>query len=260
MNKPHVLLAIGLMLLPLVSANADPQISVSGSAEIKVAPDEVDLRVSVETRDVDLQAAKDNNDKSVAGALKFLKDHGVKEKDIQTDFVSIEPVYNDGSSFFDPRTGVPYAAGKGTKPNFYLVSKTIGIRLTNVADFDTILTGLIASGVNIVQGIEFRTSELRKYKDQARAAALKAAKEKADAAAAVLGVKVGKPDNITINDWSGWSGWPQGAWGNNNNFAANSIQNVSQNAGGGGPDENGATFAVGQISVSATVNVTFQIQ
>jgi uncharacterized protein YggE len=259
MNKSHVLLTIGLMVLPVVTAHADPQISVSGSAEIKVAPDEVDLRVAIETRDENLQTAKDNNDKSVADTLKFLKDHDVKEKDIQTDFITVEPVYNDSSPSFDPRTGLPYARGNSTKPNFYLVSKTIGIKLTNVADFDMILTGLITNGVNVVQGIEFRTSELRKYKDQARAAATKAARGKAEAAASALGVKVGKPDNITINDWGGWSGWPQGGWGYNGSFGANAIQNVSQNAGGG-PDENGATFAVGQISVSANVNVSFLIQ
>jgi uncharacterized protein YggE len=144
------------------------------------------------------------------------------------------------------------------KPVYYLVRKTIGIRLTNVGGFDGILTGLITNGVNVVQGIDFRTSELRKYKDQARAMAVKAAKEKADAIASELGVKVGKPYNISVNDWGGWSSWSQGGYGGGGG-GANAYQNVSQNAAGG-PAENGSTFAVGQISVSANVNVTFLIR
>jgi uncharacterized protein YggE len=271
MKTSKVLFAIGLMLLPLVSANAQwqynqqPQINVSGSAEIKVVPDEVDLKVGVETRDENVLTAKDDNDQRVAAALDFLKSRGVKDKDVQTDFVTIEPVYDDNSGSINPRTGLPWNAKTGTttKPIFYLVRKAIGIKLTDVADFDMVLAGLITNGVNTVQGVEFRTTELRKYKDQARAEAIKAAKEKADAMASALGVKVGKPLDISVNDWGGWTEWSQGNWGYSGGFGGGGggggFQNVSQNAGGN-PGENGPTFAVGEISVSANVSVTFLIQ
>jgi uncharacterized protein len=270
MNKAQILLAIGLMTIPLLSAKAQwgqtqkPQISVSGSAEVKVAPDEVDLRVGVETRDEKLETAKSKNDNCVASALEFLKKNGVKDKDVQTDFIVISPVYDDNSGPIDPRTGLPlsnFAKGTGTQPVYYLVRKTIGIKLTNVSSFDTILSGLITNGVNVVQGIDFRTSQLRKYKDQARAMAIKAAKEKADAMASALGVKVGKPYDISVNDWGGWSSWYQGGWGygSGGGGGANANQNVSQN-GGSGSDEGNTTLAVGQISISANVNVTFLIQ
>jgi uncharacterized protein len=259
MKMHHVLLAIGLMIIPIASAKADPQISVSGSAEIKVVPDEVDLKVAVQSRDEKLETAKADNDERVARALDFLKNHGVKDKDIQTDFITVQPVYDDNfNPGINPQTGLPYVIGNTITPKFYLVQKAIGIKLSNVADFDMILTGLITNGVNVVSGVEFRTSELRKYKDQARAAAIKAAKEKADAMASALGVKVGKPNNITVNDSGGWSQWYQNGWGGGG-FGGNAFQNVSQNAGDGS-DENGPTFAVGQISVSASVNVTFLIQ
>jgi len=125
------------------------------------------------------------------------------------------------------------------------------------------LTGLITNGVNNVQGIDFRTTELRKYRDQARALAIRAAREKAEAMVGDLGVKVGKPISITVNDAGGWISWGGGGYrgGGFNTFNGfqNVAQNVSQNAGGGtGAD--GATFAAGQISVSASVNVSFLIQ
>ena len=65
-----------------------------------------------------------------------------------------------------------------TQPVYYIVRKTIGIKLTNISGFDGVLSGLITNGVNNVQGIDFRTSELRKYRDKARTLAIQAAKEK----------------------------------------------------------------------------------
>jgi len=62
-----------------------PMISVSGSAEVKVAPDEILLRVGVETRHENLHAAKKQNDERVGNALAFLKGSRVKGKDVQTD-------------------------------------------------------------------------------------------------------------------------------------------------------------------------------
>ena len=86
----RILLIIGLMALPLLSATGQwqqppPQINVTGSAEVKVAPDEVDLNVSVETRSESLDEAKRQNDERISKALEFLKRDGVKDKDVQTE-------------------------------------------------------------------------------------------------------------------------------------------------------------------------------
>ncbi len=254
MNKP-TWLTIGIITLPLLSATAqwgqtNPLINVSGSAEVKVAPDEVDLSVSVETRDASLDIAKRQNDDSVAKALDFLKHNGVKEKDIQTDYITVEPEYDSNDRSYLAQI----------KPLYFRVSKGIGVKLTNVSSFDNVLTGLIANGVNNVEGVDFRTTDLRKYKDQARASAIRAAREKADAMAAELGVKVGKPFSINVQDTGGWTSWSPNGWGNGGgHFRAGLMQNSIQNAGGCS-GENGPTFAVGQISVSATVNVAFLIQ
>ncbi|MEY2540462.1 MAG: uncharacterized protein QOI22_64, partial [Verrucomicrobiota bacterium] len=71
-----------------------PQITVSGSAEIKVAPDEVHLSAGVETRSDKLDDARRQNDDRVGKVLQFLKAQGIKEKDVQTDFMSVEPNYD----------------------------------------------------------------------------------------------------------------------------------------------------------------------
>jgi len=243
--KIRFLFALAAATLPFTSAFS--QINVSGSAEVKVAPDEIRLSVGVETRDENLDVARQQNDERIACALAFLKGAGVKEKDVQTDFISIEPDYNYNSSH--------------VKPVAYIVRKSIEIRVTAITNFEGIVTGLLTNGVNYVHGIDFRTSQLRKYRDQARAMAIQAAKEKADAMASELGMKCGKVCSINVNDWSGgWGGYGNGwgqRWGNNYP-AQNAVQNLGDS--GGAADSAGETFSVGQIRVSATVNLSFLME
>ena len=246
--KSQLILALALIALPLAPAFAEPQISVSGSAEVKVAPDEIRLSVGVETRDENLDVARRQNDERISSALAFLKAGGMKEKDVQTDFISVEPDYNYNSSH--------------VKPVAYIVRKSIEIRVTAVTNFEGIVTGLLTNGVNYVHGIDFRTSQLRKYRDQAREMAIKAATEKADAMASASGVKRGKVYTINVNDWSGGWGGCQNRWGAQ--WGGFNGQNIIQNNGaladGAGADSAAETFSVGEISVSATVNVSFLIE
>ncbi len=218
-------------------------ISVSGSAEVKVPPDQIDLDVGVEVRDPSLDEAKAQNDAKVANVLKFLKDSGIDAKDVQTDFVGIHPEFENE---------------RQTRPEVYVVQRSIGIRLRKVSDFEKVLAGVLKNGVNYVHGIDFRTTDLRKHRDAARQMAIRAAREKADALAGELGVKVGKVQSISENTWGGWWSWSGGSWRSRRYVGM--YQNVAQNVGGaGGPSEDGS-LSVGQISVSATVNVSFTLE
>jgi uncharacterized protein len=221
-----------------------PTISVSGSAEVKVAPDEVYLRVGVETRDATLARAKERNDEAVTKTLAFLRAQ-VEKKNVQTDFISFEPIY-DGSS------------SDRIKPIAYVARNSIEVKLTDLKKLDGVITGVMTNGVNTIHGIEFRTSELRKHRDAARAMAIRAAIEKADAAAKELNVKRGKVQNLSVNDgW--WGGYGGGYWGGRYAGFSNAMaQNVSQ-GGGGGQDESG-TLSAGQITVSASVSGSFLVE
>ena len=243
--KTRFILILAVATLPFTPAFA--QINVSGSAEVKVAPDEIRLSVGVETRDQNLDAARQQNDERIASALVFLKGAGVKDKDVQTDFISVVPDYDYNSSH--------------VKPVAYIVRKSIEIRVTAITNFEGIVTGLLTNGVNYVQGIDFRTSQLRKYRDQAREMAIKAAKEKADAMASALDVKRGKVSSITVNDWTGGYQNRWGSqWGGFISGQINNVQNLGDLSGAASADNVAETFSVGEISVSANVNVSFLIE
>ena len=246
--KNSIVLALGLIAGACLPASAQnqplPQISVSGSAEVKVVPDEVQISVGIETRDENLDEARRQHDLHMAEALAFLKKSGVPDKYVQTDFISVEPQFDTRISY--------------VKPVAYVVRKSIEVKLTNVTNMEPVLTGLLNSGVNYIHNVNFRTTELRKYRDEARAMAIKAAKEKAVAMTGGLGVKCGKPCNINANEYGGWWNYSSGSnWGGRNQL--NSYQNAVQNFNGSA-EAAGETLAVGQISVSATVNVSFLIE
>jgi len=238
-----------LMLLPCSSVladNTESQIRVSGSAEVKVVPDVVYLRLGVETRDVNLDPAKRQNDDRIQDILKFLRKKGIPEKNIQTDFMSVEPEFNYDVSRI--------------KPANYVARKSVEVKLTDVRRFEEIMGGVLEHGVTHVHGIDFRTSELRKHRDEARAMAARAAKEKADALAGELGVRRGKVISIDENYWGGWWGGSASWWGSQGGMQYQNMLQNSMQSGGAGQSEEEASLSVGQISVAATVNVTFAIE
>ena len=113
-----------------------PQINVSGSAEIKVVPDEIRLSVAVESRNAALDAARLDNDTKIAAALAFLKQAGMPDRDVKTDFISVQPDYDRDRSRVTPVA--------------YIIRKSIEIRLTNTVVFQSVVTGLLTNGVNVM--------------------------------------------------------------------------------------------------------------
>lgn len=225
------------------SASEEPRvITVTGDAEVRVVPDEVILTLGVETWDKKLTKAKKQNDEIVARVLALAADHGVVAEHVQTDYVSIEPRYRNG--YYEDRDFIGY-----------FVRKTIVITLRDLTRFEDLLADTLDAGVNYVQGIEFRTTELRKHRDEARALAINAAQEKAGALAAELGQTVGEPQAIHEEQsgwWSPYSSWWRGYWG------GAMAQNVVQETGSLSPATEGSV-APGQINVNARVSVTFEL-
>ena len=254
MNKRTVRLACvaGAMLaliLALAAWSENPSqsheprlITVTGEAEVRVVPDEVILTLGVETWDKNLEMARSENDEIVKRVLALAADYDIPPEHVQTDYIGIEPRYKDG--YYEERDFVGY-----------FVHRTIVITLRDLSKFEGLLSGALTAGVNYVQGIEFRTTELRKHRDEARSLAIQAAREKATALAGELGQKVGEPQTIQENQsgwWSGYSAWWGSRWG------GSMSQNVIQETGGTAWTGEGSV-APGQVGVNARVTVSFEL-
>jgi uncharacterized protein YggE len=230
------------------SANSTRQprtINVTGSADVMVVPDEVVFSVGVETIDIVLTKAKNDNDVVIKRVLAQAQSLGVEEKYIQTDYISIEPRYQDA-----------YLKDGYQKRELigYVVRKDIAFTLKDVSRFEELYSIILESGVNHVYGIEFRTTELRKHRDRGRALAIQAAREKAEALAKEMGQTVGAP--LSISENSSWGYRSYSWWG-----ASSAIsQNVIQNAPSQGTSDGSSTLALGQIAINASVSVTFELK
>ena len=217
-------------------------ISVTGNAQVMVVPDEVVLTLGVETSDLQMAAAKAKNDEIVKKVIDVTKTMGIDPKYVQTDYMNIQPRYDSGYP----------------KPNFigYFVQKNIVITLKDVSKFEDLLSQVLEAGVNYVHGVDFRTTQLRKYRDQARDLALKAAQEKAIAMATTAGQQVGQPLSVReeYNRWYyPWNSWWGGGYGNQMS------QNVVQNSGQPAADMEDS-LSLGQIAVNASVSVDYELK
>jgi uncharacterized protein YggE len=210
---------------------------------VRVPPDEVVFTLDVEFVDKDMLTAKKKTDDSVKEVLSIARKNNVKSEDVQTSHISVEPKYNTDD--------LEYAERRSVKRVFvgYEVSKTVAIRLRDIAKFDELLSDVLKAGVTKVSNVEFRDSQIRKHKDQARAMAMKAAQEKASLMAREIGQSIGAAYSITEG-----GGIPF-----RDNAMQNATQNISSTISGDLSDRDSA-IAPGTISVTAQVTVRFRLQ
>jgi uncharacterized protein len=225
-------------------------VSTVGSAEIRVVPDLADLVFQVEVRNANLSKARKDQAERATKVLAALRSAGVAERDLQTSQVDIVPHYdnreNEAAAPFGPEGRRPQ---ESPTARFYSVSQYISCTLRDVRKIPSVTADAVLAGVTGTQGATLRSTELRKYRDQARANAVKAAKEKAVALAGELGAKVGRPYSISENSY--YEG----------NRMLNSAPVYQGSAAApGGSDSAESTFVPGTISVGANVSVSFLLE
>lgn len=238
--KTHLALITGLGLLLTQSCSFAQQpdhaslhlITVSGTGEVKLVPNEAVFNIGVETRANTPEEARKQADTKVANILGILKSKGVDPKDVQTTYMTLYPGY-------DPN-------GKQNIISFYTAQKTMTVTIKNLDKLDEVMIAMTKAGVNHVDGLQYKNSEMKPSREQARKLALQAAKQKALSMAAELGAKIGRVHSINeyVNEG------PQPYLRNANMASVESSQ-----ADGGGP-----SFSPGQLNVMATVEVSFVLE
>ncbi len=231
------LLCSGAAAAQLVSAGAQT-ITVTGDAEIKVIPDRVLLVVGVETRHESLAEARKQNDALSRAVIASAGAFRIEPSNVQTDFIQVH---------------IRYDTSNRAVVSHYVVEKAISVTLEDISVFEDFLNAALDAGANHIHRIHFYPTELRKHRDQARSLAVKAAMEKAGDMAAAAGLRVtGKPLGISSYSYGGGSWY--GRYGDQNVPTA---QNVYLTAGSGA---NQGTIALGRISVTAAVTMSFQLE
>ena len=232
--KPFVISAVLLVLSGLAVAEdrlPAKVVRVFGTSDVKVIPDRAVIELGVEKQSPSARLAKQAEDAAARRLLAGLRANGIDEKDIQTAYLSLRPQ-------FDYR--------KGMRISYFAAEQTMTITVRDISKLDALVESLIKAGGNRIDSIQYGTSELRKYRDQARDLAVKAAREKAQALAAALGQQIGKAQSIEEVPESTYQGYGllSNAW-----FESRVAREKPA----------GPSTAAGQNIISASVIVSFEL-
>ena len=154
-------------------------ISVIGEGEVKVKPDMVVFSVGIEAEFKNAADTKAALNDLTQKAINILKEYGIEDKDIE---ISFYPYYNNFSF--------------SSYSNKYRAYHLIKVTDRDPARFEDLSFALLESGAYAINQVEFRSSNMEQYQEQARTLALESAKNKAIAMAKTLGQEIGLPLSI----------------------------------------------------------------
>lgn len=159
-----------------------PQINVNGEGKVKIAPDQVSISATVETKGNNAKDVKKQNDEKMDAVLKFIKKMNIPTSDFRTKQVALNPQYDYEK-----------------KKTSYNATQTVEILVKDLSKYDELMEGLVQQGINRLDNVSFESSKLAQYQSEARKLAIKDAKAKAEDYVSVLGQKVGKAYTISDN-------------------------------------------------------------
>lgn len=203
-------------------------ITVTGEGIIKVTPDRVKIKASVENKGQSADEVKSETDKAVNKILAFLKKEKIAEKDYQTDYINLNKSYD-----YDK------------KEDYYNAKQSITITLHDPDRYSDVMNGLMNSGANRIDGVYFEDSQQEKHQKQARIKAIEHAKEKAEDYAQTLNLKVGVAQMIEETNSDSPSPRPMLS-----SYAKSSDESTNQES----------PLAVGQIEIQQKITVRFAIE
>jgi len=213
----------------------EPSIAASGTAELKVMPDEATLRIKVETKGKTAKIVQDQNSEIMTAVQSALKRAGVDSTDIESDQYNLYPTQE-----WDPVKQRSVDSG-------YTLYHTLKIKTTDLDKVGELIGVAVDAGANGIENIEFGLSDKEKLdvKKEALQQAAQSAKDKAEAIASGLGVRLGAIQSITESSYD---------------YAPNYYRGMAAMEMKGGADVSAAPpIEPGQLSISASVSLSYRI-
>jgi uncharacterized protein YggE len=186
MRSAALLIAVLLSAPALAETPADfpPAISVTGEAQISVAPDIAFVDAGVATDARTAREASEANNNAMTKVFAALKAANIDARDIQTSRLSLQPQYAPNRSGPSPVVG-------------YRASNRVTVRIHDVSKVAGVIDTLVGAGANDIGNINFEVSQASKLLDDAREKAVADARRKAEIYAKAAGVTLGAPLSIS---------------------------------------------------------------
>jgi len=154
---------------------------VTGKGEVKAVPDIATLRLGIEAEDRSVADARDRAAIAMNSVIDSLTSNGVAEKDIQTEYFSIQQVTR-----WNNNTQTQDIVG-------YRVSNLVNVKVRNIENIGMLIDAVSNSGGDLtrVNGIDFSIEDTSTYYQEARKEAVADAKNTAEQLADLSGVNLG---------------------------------------------------------------------
>lgn len=165
-----------VLILAAAAAFADTRIAVNGTGEVRVSADTAVISLGVNARDKDVRKAQQNVNETIAAIRAALIDAGVKEENINTDFINIYAIYE----YTEDQEQI----------SAYNANSTLAIKVTEMESVGSIIDVCFAAGANTLNGISFSASDTTEAESDAMKKAFADAKAKAEVLAEAAGLKI----------------------------------------------------------------------
>ena len=236
MKKLIALFVALVMVLFSVAALAETKITVNGTGEVRVSADTAIISLGVNARDKDVLKAQQRVNETIAAIRTALIEQGVKEENINTDFINIYPLYDYSN---DQEQLAAYNA-----------SSTLAIKVTDMESVGTLIDVCFAAGANTLNGISFSASETEEAKTEVMKKAVTDAKKKAEILAEASGLKITGIEIISEG----------GVYSYQNNVGNVYSRTTRMEEPAEVEEDSGTVVQSAKLIVSASVSITFEAE
>lgn len=236
MKKLIAIFVALVMVLFSVAALAETKITVNGTGEVRVSADTAIISLGVNARDKDVLKAQQRVNETIAAIRTALIEQGVKEENINTDFINIYPLYDYSN---DQEQLAAYNA-----------SSTLAIKVTDMESVGTLIDVCFAAGANTLNGISFSASDTEEAKTEAMKKAVTDAKKKAEILAEASGLKITGIEIISEG----------GVYSYQNNVGNVYSRTTGMEEPAEVEEDSGTVVQSAKLIVSASVSITFEAE
>jgi uncharacterized protein YggE len=189
-KKMKRLLAASVLVLSVMAGNAvasDRVITTTGTGVAEAVPDMARIDIGVTHQAGTAGEALSRTSEALSAVLKRLQDAGIEARDMQTQGLSLQPVWSrDVSGSDGPRRITGFVA-----------RNNLMVRIRDLSALGGILDIVVRDGANSFNGLQFSVQDPEPLMAQARAEAVEEAMRKAQQLAEAAGVTLGPVQSIS---------------------------------------------------------------
>lgn len=216
-----------IMMPPTSTIQPETTLTLSGRGSVAREPDIATISLGVQIEAETASAAMTQQAERMNAVFAAVRAAGVADRDMQTSNLTLNPVYD-------------YPNNQRPRLRAYNASNQIMIKVRDLKNLGKALDAVVKAGGNSINGVDFGIDKPESYQDEARIAAVKDATSRAELYAKAAGYRVKRIVTISENEFYAPQPMPMAI--------------MARNA-----DAEATPVAGGEVSLTATVSVTFEL-